>query len=53
MINEAKRAYEDGVKDGENGRQKKNASDFWAWHAHDYEMGYEEGKAKLKESEEK
>lgn len=36
-------AYADGFTDGLYKLARKNASDFWAWNAHDYYRGYDRG----------
>jgi hypothetical protein len=42
MIMESMNAYNDGKRDAEQGKPKKNASDFWGPYAGDYQHGYEQ-----------
>ena len=44
MIMESMNAYVDGKRDAEQGKPKKNASDFWGPYAGDYQHGYEQHK---------
>ena len=44
MIMESMNAYVDGKRDAEQGKLKKNASDFWGPYAGDYQHGYEQHK---------
>ena len=44
MIMESMNAYADGKRDAEQGKPKKNASDFWGPYAGDYQHGYEQHK---------
>ena len=43
---EAENAFAYGVRDATNGRERKNASDFYGPYGHDYDRGYDSVLAK-------
>jgi len=47
---EAENAFAYGVRDAINGRERKNASDFYGPYGHDYDQGYDSVLAKRRKA---